>query len=189
MSQNTYTNDTSRILQDEIYPRLDVFEVFSETMPTQRGNNIYCECPGCGKRRAYISFSKKTGSPQIICNRVESCTYYKGVWEYISDKNSLSKQDTLKELARLANYNLDSKESLPNSTKKPLDVVLRNHAQHNEEIQYVEFKKTKSYEKILISKYIPKYGKMSLAQKVKVVCTYVYQFSLQTNQESKAKEF
>jgi DNA primase len=56
-------------------------------------------------------------------------------------------------------------------------------------VDYVEFKEEKEYSKIAISEYIPKYAKMSIEQKLKVVYTFIYQYSLNTNHDKKIEYY
>ena len=180
-------NTTNELLQNHIYPFLDIFATFSELSPkpTSSGKNYSCECPSCGKKRAYISINKTKGYPQVSCNRKDSCGYYANAWTYIQEKGNLSNADTLKELARLANYDLETNTTTSKVTTSNSSAPLDKFLSEVNKVKYVEFKENKDYVKISISKYLPKYNKMNIVQKLKMVFTYIYQYSLLTNQDKK----
>jgi hypothetical protein len=183
-------NKTSELLKNHIYPFIDIYDAFSDLSPkeTSSKKNYTCICPSCGKKRAYISFNKTKGYPQVSCNRKDSCGYFSDIWSYVQEKGNLSKADTLKELARLANYDLETNTTTSNTSANavPLDRLLSNA---NNKVKYVEFKENKEYAKISISKYLPKYNQMNEVQKLKMIFTYIYQYSLQTNQDKKNKYY
>ncbi|MFN8577945.1 MAG: DnaB-like helicase C-terminal domain-containing protein [Candidatus Sericytochromatia bacterium] len=86
----------------EIYPRINRAEVFSKLNPEKSGSYYLLDCPSCNQREAYISEDKI----YIQCNRLNKCGYSKSIWDYIQEENNFSNYETLKELARLAGYNL-----------------------------------------------------------------------------------
>jgi len=95
-------SEVNDILHNHIYPNLDRRTALSKLEPIEREDFLELTCPDCGERRAYIY---KNGT-KIICNRGNNCSYNKSIWDYIQTSQGLNKQETLKELARLANYEL-----------------------------------------------------------------------------------
>lgn len=175
---------TQEILQ-EIYPLIDIPLAFAELSPraTTGGKNYSCECPSCGKKRAYISMNKKTNSPQIACNRRDSCGYYENLWGYVQNKNSYTNQETLIALAEMANYDLEDSSS--NEKAKVPTKTLQEKLEEYNSVKYIEFNEKKEYVNVKISKYLPKYKDMKISQKIKMVFTFIYQYSLETNQDGK----
>lgn len=185
---NNNTLSTSDLLKQEIYPHIDILTVFSELQPRKGTHNYSCTCPSCGQKRAYISINKKGGFPQVACNRKSSCGYYKNIWDYVKENGSLSNQETLQELARLAGYDLDNNKrdttSNNNTNGATLDRTL-SQANNTNTVDYVEFKEDKEFKKIAISKWLPKYDSLPITSRLKMVYTFVYQYSLQTKQDKK----
>lgn len=95
-------SDIKEVLDNEIYPSLDKVEALIDLEPQDKGEYYLLTCPGCRKREAYIY---KTGV-YINCNRLNKCGFNQSLWDYIQTTKSLSNQETLKELARLADYTL-----------------------------------------------------------------------------------
>jgi len=181
------------LLKDDIYPNIDIAFAFSELNPRKGSKNYSCECPSCGKKRAYISRSK-TGVPKVACNREDSCGYFSYIWEYVQDRGNLSNHDTLKELARLANYDLDNNSSYTNTTSDyvPFAEATASTTQvvdNVPEVEYQEFEEDKEYSKIAISQYLPKYSVMKKSQKLKMVYTFIYQYSMLTEQDKKLEYY
>lgn len=179
---------TKDILEQSIYPNIDIMLAFAELSPrpSTNGRTFSCECPSCGKKRAFITVNKKSGSPQIACNRRDSCGYYEGIWGYVQSKGNLTKQETLKELANLASYDLEEQKELEEqeTTNK---VTLQEALRASQQTKYVEFEEKRDYVTVAVSKWISKYSEMNIKQKVKMIYTFIYQYSLQTNQDKKNK--
>lgn len=173
------------LLKEVIYPKIDLVEAFIELDPIRKsGKNIACKCPSCGQKRAYISISKKK-IPQLICNRQDACGHYESIWKYIQNKGTLSNYETLKELAKLAHYNLDDNKYEVEFTRE----VKHYNSNETDEINYMHFDKEKDYSAISISKFLPKFGTMKPHQKLKMLYTYIYQYSKYTNQKPKLKYY
>lgn len=90
----------------DIYERLDRAEAVRDLSPEDKGQYFLISCPSCNRREAYIYKNRK---PYIVCNRKNKCGYNKSLWDYIQEKGNLTGQETLKELARIANYTLPHK--------------------------------------------------------------------------------
>jgi DNA primase catalytic core len=95
--------ETKKVLDFYIYPNIDRMELLKELTPLDKGEYLSLICPECKKRKAYIY---KTGI-YIKCNRKNKCFYSESIWDYAQKSKGLSNQETLFELARLANYSLD----------------------------------------------------------------------------------
>ena len=96
--------DTKELLDNYIYPNIDREDLLRDLSPKAKGPYISLTCPQCKKPQAFIY---KNGT-QISCNRKNNCNYSKSLWDFIQERGKLTNQDTLKELARLANYSLPS---------------------------------------------------------------------------------
>ena len=169
------------LLIEVIYPKIDLAEAFRDLDPIRKsGKNIACKCPSCGQKRAYLSVSKKK-IPQLICNRQDACGHYESIWQYIQNRGSLSNHETLKELAKLAHYNLEENRQEKEFTRE----VKHYNSNEVEEINYVHFDKEKDYSAISIYEFLPKFNTMKPHQKIKMLYTYIYQYSKITNQKPK----
>ena len=104
-------SEVTDMLNNHIYPNLDIRTALSKLEPTERGNLFELVCPACGEKEAFVYKNGIT----IECNRKNNCGYKKTIWDYIQTSQGLSKQETLKELARLANY------TLPQGQNKQID--------------------------------------------------------------------
>ena len=96
----------TRHLLDEIYPRINRSEALSELKPKPKGNSLELECPKCKQRRAYIYKNGVT----LKCNRLNGCGYSSTLWDYLQNKNSFSKKETLEHLAKLGGFTLPKLE-------------------------------------------------------------------------------
>jgi len=100
----TETRDTLA----EIYLALDIAEALADLAPRDKGAYYTLTCPKCGARgEAYIY----KGGHRITCNRREKCGLSTSLWEYVQGSRSLSPQETLRELARLAGYELPAPDA------------------------------------------------------------------------------
>ena len=91
-----------REVLNEIYPRLNREQLLSELKPERHGSYYLLTCPKCNKKEAYIYDNKI----HINCNRQNNCSYSQSLWDYVQERNGLSNQETLIELAKLADVNL-----------------------------------------------------------------------------------
>jgi len=94
----TETRDTLA----EIYQAIDLAEALANLAPQDKGSYYLLTCPACGKREAYIY----KGGHRLTCNRRDKCGLSTSLWEYVQSSRGLSPQETLRELARLAGYEL-----------------------------------------------------------------------------------
>lgn len=106
--------ETKEILDYYIYPNIDLAEAVKDLSPQDKGRYYLINCPECKHREAFIY----KGSRVIKCNRKDKCSFSQSLWEYIQSKEKLSNLDTLKELARLAHYNLPSLRGYSDETAR-----------------------------------------------------------------------
>lgn len=99
---------------DEIYPRINKLDFFSELNPERKGYHYVASCPQCNHKSAYIY---ETGI-YLNCNRLNNCSYSESMWSYLQRNRGFSNKDTLLELARIANYKLKTDEFNEESYKK-----------------------------------------------------------------------
>lgn len=86
-----------------IYQTIDLAEALAALSPQDKGTYYVLTCPKCGARgEAYIY----KGGHRLTCNRREKCGLSMSLWEYVQSSRGLSPQETLRELARLAGYEL-----------------------------------------------------------------------------------
>lgn len=95
-------SEVKDLLENEIYPNLDRVEALADLGPQDKGDYFLLTCPDCRKREAFIY---KAGE-YITCNRRNKCGFSQSLWDYIQGSRHLTNQETLKELARLANFTL-----------------------------------------------------------------------------------
>lgn len=95
-------SNTSEIL-NEIYSKINKVEVFKELNPKEKGDYVELDCPFCLEHGA--AFIYKNGC-EIQCNRNINCGQKTTLWNYVQNKNNYGQQETLKELASLANVYL-----------------------------------------------------------------------------------
>ena len=108
-------------LLEEIYQGLDRAEALADLDPQDKGSYYLLTCPNCGKREAFI-YKNRTW---ITCNRRDKCGFNQSLWDYVQKSKSLTNQETLRELARLAGY------TLPNLDPEALERIGRTQAQAN----------------------------------------------------------
>ncbi len=155
------------------------------------------ECPVCNKKELYVP--KHGQATTICCNRKNACGYNSSIYKYLKEHENKTSGEALKCLASYAGVDLEVYRqgfevhlSAAEVVEKSIYVDKKYAEKRNVapiEVQYEEFEETKSYQNIAISKYIPSYGVMNLEQKLKTIYTYMYQFSLQTNQKNKIKYY
>lgn len=181
MDNKKTTNETLA----EIYPLIDIPLALSELSPRATGKNFSCDCPSCGQKRAYIHFSR-SGVPQISCNRRDSCGYHENIWTYVQNRDSLDNRATLQTLADYAQYDLETNKYTI-STERNQQIALA--ASKEKEVEYFQFEEEKKYIDVKINQYISKYSSMKIEQKLKMVYTFIYNYSLQTNQDGKIEYY
>ena len=98
--------DINDLLQNNIYPNIDILEVLKDLNPRDHGRYFTLACPSCGKPEAFIY----KGYGYIKCNRLNECDHRESLWDYVQQNHGLTNQETLQELARLANYSLPERE-------------------------------------------------------------------------------
>ena len=167
---------TKEILENEIYPELDIESLLSELNPKKYSSYYKITCPICGKKEAYIP-NRITLKPIIICNRKNKCAYTSSIWNYLKDSRGLSNKEILHLLAEYAGY------ELPKLTKtytysKPIQ-------KPSIKIKYKQnlLKLPNNYLKINNNKYIKNFNKLDELYKFQTIITFIYNFSLKFNQK------
>jgi len=94
--------ETTHEILENIYLKLDPAIILPELEPHLKGNYYTITCPRCKKREAYIYL---TGN-YIACNRANKCGFGQSLWKYIEERDQLSKQETLRYLAKAAGVSL-----------------------------------------------------------------------------------
>lgn len=103
-------NDTTQILENEIYPKLLASgeghqAIFGEMSGfSEKGNYFLADCPNC---EAQAHFQMPKSRPFGFCYNSNKCGYTVNWWNYLQEQQGLSNQQTLFELARLAGITLD----------------------------------------------------------------------------------
>ncbi len=85
-----------------ILEKLNRADALPELNPKEHGRYIYLKCPSCNQDTAYIS----QNGYYIYCNRKNKCGYVQGIVEYIAERDSITNEETIKQLAELTNTQL-----------------------------------------------------------------------------------
>ena len=85
-----------------ILEKLNRADALPELNPKERGRYIYLKCPSCNQDTAYIS----QNGYYIYCNRKNKCGYVQGIVEYIAERDSITNEEAIKQLAELTNTQL-----------------------------------------------------------------------------------
>ena len=175
--------ETKEILDNYIYPNLNIEDLLSELNPKNKGKYFTLTCPNCGKKEAFITI-KPTLKPIIICNRKNKCAYVSSLWNYLKFSRNLSKKEVLELLAQYSNVDLsefNQNKTYKNYTPKPTKKILK-----------IKYKKEllsppTNFLYIDNRKYIDNFPKLDKVTQFKTIITFIYQYSLKTNQSKKIK--
>lgn len=142
-----------REILEEIYSTLDIVTALHDLNPIERGQYYVMDCPECGKHPEKAFLYKN--SAYIQCNRRSKCGASVSLWDYIQTKNSLTNSETLRELARLANYTLpdinEDHQKRAEEIRTREDVLkhvydlYRNHLWEDEGKEVFEYLKKRDY--------------------------------------------
>ena len=169
---------TSEILENYIYPNLNIEELLSELEPKDKRTHYNIRCPQCGKKEAYIP-KKGILKPIIICNRKNKCAYISSIWNYIKERGKLSQKETLEMLANYSNTDLTLFSYQKNHYNKPLKKSITiNYKRHFTQLP-------KGYQFIDNIQNIKNFRCFDIYTQFKTVLTFIYHFSLKTNQQAK----
>ena len=191
-------------LMEEVYNNLNIVSDFSSEFEFKSGaHGGYC--PKCGKRELFVP--NQGESNFIICSRKKECQYSSSIYDYLIEYGKLTSKGALDKLADLAGVNLEeyaksleihTSDSQSNTNYKKAKTALTSRISKKEKplqkIDYMEFDAFKKYQEVDFNKMMSYYhmveeegnSKMSDRQKFMMVISYIYYYSLQTNQTGKA---
>jgi DNA primase len=170
--------ETKEILE-QIYPKLDIESLLPELSPKDKGGYYHLFCPNCGKKEATIS---KKGKSFISCYRENRCGYAEPIWNYVLKNQAHGdKKLTLQILAKNAGVELGEVEISHTCIKKTIDLL--------NEVRYEVFDTTRPFTEIKINDYMEIYSYLSKEEKVKMVYSFLYRYSLQTDQIAKIEYY
>lgn len=133
---------------DEIYAKVDREAVFSDLEPENRRGYIWCICPSCGQRRAFIYEHGKT----LKCNRRNSCSYETTILQYVAGCEKPRGQQFIQAveyLARLAEIRSPSRGVTP---IKPLQPIKKNERKEAKPLDPQWLKKVQAEVKVNLQK-------------------------------------
>ena len=132
-------------------------ELYIKTRPTYH----LLRCPICGKKEAYIPIKNGQIKPYIVCNRKNKCGFVISLFKYLRDFHNLSKKETLKAL----NIN----------HKKDFIEIKVNYTGYNKLI----------FNNYTLNELISNFNYLPLRDKFISIVTFIYNFSLKTDQSKK----
>ena len=163
---------TLEILNDYIYPNLDIEALLSELNPKNKTTYYSLTCPMCGKKEAYIP-KKPFLKPYIVCNRANKCAYKSSIWNYLKVSRNLSNKEILSLLAQYSNVDLSE------FSYKKVDIQTKPTITINYKRKLLTI--PKSYKKLSLKKQIQNFNTINEKQQFQTIITYIYLFSLKTN--------
>ena len=170
--------ETNELLRYEIYPKLNLLELLSELEIKQKSGYYTLRCPECGKKEAYIP-NKRELIPVIICNRKNKCAYVSSIWNYLKFSRNLSNKEVLELLAQNANVALQNYSYKYNKQQKPqkktVTIIYKREFTKMPAKYYIKENSTN----------IKNFNKLDKYNQYKTILTYIYHFSLKTNQSQK----
>ena len=171
--------ETKEILENYIYPNLDIASLLAELNPKNKGSYLTITCPSCGKKEAYI-YKRK---PIIICNRQNKCGYISSLWKYLQTSRNITKKETLELLAEYSNTDLSQFREYKTYDYKP--------SKPAKKILKIKYKKAlitqSNFKYINNNEYIDNFNKLDEVTKFKTILTFIYKYSLKTNHSKKTQ--
>ena len=163
---------TSEILNNYIYPNLDIESLLSELNPKNKTTYYSLTCPVCGKKEAYIP-KKTILKPYIVCNRANKCAYKSSIWNYLKSSRNLSNKEILNLLAQYSGVDL-SEFNYKQTYIKPKPIITINYKRKLLTLP-------KHYKKLSLKNQIKNFLDLNEKQQFQTIITYIYLFSLKTN--------
>ena len=190
-----------KLLEEEIYPRVDPIELLSELSPKQSMHNIILECPACGKKEAYIGNHGK--GTNIICNRENKCGEKISFVKYIQQsKTNGSYYAAVKYIADSVGIDIQaltqSKEMQKNGDSVKSYEKEKSHINNKpiqrdwiEEINFKELDAEKTFTLFNTAQYVDKVTNLNLnkKQKYQIVLSYIRDFSQSNKNEKKILDY
>jgi len=155
---------------NQLFQNIDIEMLLPELNPTKRSTYYHLICPFCQKKEAYIPNKEKL-KPVIICNRKNKCGQIIPIWTYLKEFRGLSNKEIFKLLTGYEdNYKIPSNNK---STKIKIKIIRK------------PLKIPTSQKNISLSQNIKNFKYLDIESKFQTIITYIYAFSLKTNQTPK----
>ena len=172
---------TLEILENYIYPNLDIEALLSELSPEKKTTYYRIICPMCGKKEAYIPKKFNIIKPYIVCNRLNKCAYKSSIWNYLKHYRNLSNKEVLSLLAEYSNLNLSEFQ---------IDNFQKSNSTKRKKVITIKYKKTlltlpKRYKKLSLKNNIENFHSLTEKEQFQTIITYIYLFSLKTDHSQK----
>ncbi len=188
------------LLEEEIYPRIDVQDLLSDLSPKVTAHNTTLECPCCGKKEAFIGGKGK--GQVIICNRQNKCGEKTTFIDHIKNREGLSFYQAVNFIADNAGIDLQSlkqsREIQKGDNKENNFLKERTFHQREqrikdwiEEINFERLDADKKFVSINTRQYIDKFSKLNLnkKQKYQVVLSYIRDFASSNRDNNSVSDF
>jgi len=175
---------TSEILRTYIYPSLDIECIVGELFVKERANSYTLECPQCGKKEAYILKKNESIIPYIYCNRLNKCGYKSSLWDFVQKRGNLSNKETLYLLSECANVDI-SQFSYTKSgyTKQKKENIIEIKIVQKP-LKLLDIQRFYNID-FLIDDFLELDEKLQFC----TIVSFIYNFSLKTNQDKKEKYY
>ncbi len=155
---------------NKLFQNIDIELLLPELEPKKRATYYHLRCPFCHKKEAYIP-NKTELKPIIICNRKNKCGEIIPIWTYLKEFRGLSNKDIFNLLNGYEeNYKIPSNNK---STKIKIKIILKP-------LKIPEKQKIYS-----LSENIKNFKYLDLEEKFQTIISYIYSFSLKTDQTLK----
>ena len=152
---------------NQLFQNISIEELLSELNPTKHSTYYHLICPFCGKKEAYIP-NKGELKPIIICNRKNKCGQIISIWNYLKQFKGLSNKDIFKLLnLKEENYTIPKNKK---STKIKIRIIQK------------PLKIPISQKDYNLNDLIQNFKNLDIELKFQTILTYIYQYSLSTNQ-------
>lgn len=175
---------TYDLLENYIYPNLDITSLLSELAPIDKGSYYTLICPNCGKKEAYILKRGKL-LPIIYCNRKNKCAYKSPIWAYIKNTYNFTNKETLRFLASYSGIDLTKFSNLNHSS-------LKSNYTTEKKLAFIKIRKRplmipKRIKIYSLDNNIKNFSKLDEDLKFMAIVTYIYNFSLKTDHNKKVE--
>jgi len=157
---------------EAIYQNLDIPSLIPELYIKTKPTYHLLRCPICGKKEAYMPIKNGIIKPYIACNRKNRCGIVVSLFEYLKTFHNLSKKETVSFLKKNAgikeNINYDNFISVKIDYKGYNPYIFNNYT---------------------LNELILNFNKIPLRDKFIAIMTFIYNFSLKTDQSKKIKYY
>jgi len=152
---------------NQLFQNISIEELLSELNPTKHSTYYHLICPFCEKKEAYIP-NKGELKPIIICNRKNKCGQIISIWNYLKQFKGLTNKEIFKLLnAKEENYTIPQTKK---STKIKIKIIQKP-------LKIPQYQK-----KYDLNNLIKDFKKLDLELKFQTILTYIYYYSLSTDQ-------